>query len=190
MTSVAIEELLVQSGMEDDARLLELLTDIEALAAGDAPAPSAEVLALMGAPAAPRSARIRSGHRQAIIITLAVVVSLATGVTAAAAAIPEVRRTAQDILTVIVHAVVPGTGAPVAPSEAPSTPHHPSTSTDAPGHSGETRSPSAPRSTTAPTAPPRATTVPANPHATNAPVAPPAQKPKSGQSPPAQSHTH
>lgn len=192
MTSVDIEELLTQSGMEDDARLHALLSDIEALGAGEAPAPSPEVLALMAPAARVQRARVRSGHRKAIIITLAVAASLGLGATAAAAAIPEVRSAAQNVVAVIVHALVPDRGVPVAPSGAPSrsgipasTPHS-SKPTDAPGRSGETKSTSAPRSTVAP----RATTVPANPHATAAPTVPPARNPQGGNVPPARSRSH
>jgi hypothetical protein len=194
MTSSSIEDLLQQSGIDDQAHLRALLGEIEALGAGDAPAPSAEVLALM----APSNggvtrSRLPSRHRAAIIVTLAVTASLGMGATAAAAAIPEVRRAAQNVIQTVIHAVAPDLSTTTAPSGAPSRSANPASTThssnsDSQGRSVTTPSRPAPKSTTAPSSPPKATVVPANPHATDAPAVPPAQLPTGKNSPPAQAH--
>lgn len=191
MTSIAIDELLQQSGIDDQAQLRAILGEIEALGAGDAPAPSAEVLALMAPTPKTPQPRLGSGHRTAVIITLAAVVSLGMGATAAAAAIPEARRVAQTVIDTIVHAVAPGVGNTTAPSG--TRPHSaaplPASSSDVPGRSAAPSSASATRSTTAPSSPPKGTTVPANPHATTAPAVPPAQASKGQHSaPPGRTH--
>ena len=193
MTSSAIEDLLQQSGADDQAHFRALLEEIEALGAGDAPAPSAEVLALMAPSTGVTRSRLHSRRRMAIVITLAVTASLGMGATAAAAAIPEVRRAAQNVIQTVIHAVAPNLSTTTAPSGAPSRRANPVTTTHSSGSDSEGRSVTKPprsarQSTTAPSSPPKATVVPANPHATDAPAVPPAQLPTGKNSPPAQAH--
>jgi hypothetical protein len=193
MTSAAIKDLLEQSGSDDQAYLRAVLGEIEALGVGDAPAPSAEVLALMAPSTGVTRPRVSSRRRMAIVITLAVAASLGMGATAAAAAIPEVRRAAQNVIQTVMHAVAPDSAGTTAPSGLSSHPDNPSPTThssDSAGHGRSITTPSVSgtKSATAPSLPPKASAVPANPHATDAPVVPPAQIPAGKHSPPAQSH--
>lgn len=193
MTSAAIEDLLQQSGIDDQAPLRELLGEIEALGAGDAPVPSAEVLALMAPSTGITRPRFQSRRRTAIVITLAVTASVGMGATAAAAAIPEVRRVAQNVIQTVMHAVAPDLSTTTAPAGAPSRSDNHAAAThssdsDGEGRSAMTPSFSAPKSTTAPSSPPKASVVPANPHATDAPAVPPAQIPAGKNSPPPEVH--
>ena len=188
MTSAAIEDLLEQSGFEDHPHLRALLGEIEALGAADAPAPSAELLALMVPSPGTAGPRLRPRHRGAVVVALAVAASLGLGATAAAAAIPEVRRAAQQVVESIVHAVVPGQGTTAPSGTRPDTANPVPAHSTGPGPSATTPAGSAPRSTSAPSSPPRGTVVPASPHATGAPAVPPAQLPKGEHSPPARPH--
>jgi hypothetical protein len=193
MTSSAIENLVQQSGIDDQVHLRALLGEIEALGAGDAPAPSAEVLALMAPLTGVTRSRLPSRRRTAIVVTLAVTASLGMGATAAAAAIPEVRRAAQNVIQTVIHAVAPDLSTTTAPSGVPSRSANPASTTHPSDSDGRRRSAalspfSAPRATNAPSSPPRASVVPANPHATDAPAVPPAQLPTGKNSPPAQAH--
>ena len=193
MTSAAIEDLLQQSGSDDHACLRALLSEIEALGAGDVPAPSAEVLALMAPSTGVPRPRFMPRRRTAIVITLAIAASLGMGATAAAAAIPEVRHAAQNVIQTVMQVVAPGLGKTTAPFGAPSRGDDPTRSTHSSDSNGQGRSVtkssvSPPKSTSAPSSPPRASAVPANPHATDAPVVPPAQIPTGKHSPPARPH--
>jgi len=192
MTSAAIEDLLQQSGSDDHACLRALLSEIEALGAGDVPAPSAEVLALMAPSTGVTRPRFMSRRRTAIVITLAIAASLGMGATAAAAAIPEVRHAAQNVIQAVMQVVAPGLGKTTAPFGSPSRGDDPDPTTHSSDSDGQRRSVtkssvSPPKPTSAPS-PPRASVVPANPHATDAPVGPPAQIPTGKHSPPAQPH--
>ncbi|MBG6108429.1 hypothetical protein [Frigoribacterium sp. CG_9.8] len=193
MTSAAIEDLLQQSGIDDQALLRELLGEIEALGAGDAPVPSAEVLALMAPSTGVVRRRFQSRRRTAIVITLAVTASVGMGTAAAAAAIPEVRRVAQNVIQTVMHAVAPHVTMTTSPAGVPSRSDNHAAAThssdsDGEGRSATTPSISAPKSTTAPSSPPKASVVPANPHATDAPVVPPTQIPAGKSSPPPEAH--
>lgn len=192
MTSASIDDLLTQSGFDDQANLRALLGEIEALGAGDAPEPSAEVLALMVLTTGVPRRSFRARHRTPIIIA-AVVASLGMGATAAAAAVPEVRHAAQNVIEAVIHAVAPDSDAKSAPSGVPSHQDGPVPSTqssDSHGQGTSTTTKSVPetKSTNAPSSPPRATVVPANPHATAAPVAPPAKGLTTEHTPPARPH--
>ena len=194
MTISTIEDLLQQSGLDDQANLRALLSEIEALGASDAPAPSAEVLALMAPSTGNTRPHLPSRRHTAMVVALAVAASLGMGATAAAAAIPEVRRAAQNVLETVMHAVVPDLSTSTAPSDAPSRRDSPGPKTHSSDSDGQGRSVTKssvfpPKSTSAPSSPPRATAVPANPHATDAPVVPPAQIHAEKNPPPAQAHT-
>jgi len=193
MTISTIEDLLQQSGLDDQANLRALLSEIEALGASDAPAPSAEVLALMAPSTGITRPRLPSRRHTAMVVALAVAASLGMGATAAAAAIPEVRRAAQNVIQTVMHAVVPDLSTSTAPSEAPSRRDSPvpkthSSDSDGQGRSVTKSSVSPPKSTSAPSSPPRATAVPAKPHVTDAPVVPPAQIDTEKHSPPVRPH--
>ena len=193
MTLAAIEDLLQQSGSDDHAPLRELLSEIEALGAGDAPAPSAGVLALMAPSTGVTRPRFMPRRRMAIVITLAVAASLGMGATAAAAAIPEVRHAAQNVIQAVMQVVAPGLGKTTAPVGSPSRGADPDPTTHSSDSDGQRRSVtkssvSPPKSTTAPSSPPKASVVPANPRATGAPAVPPAQIPTGKNSPPSEVH--
>ncbi len=193
MTSAAIEDLLQQSGSDDRPYLRALLSEIEAFGAGDVPTPSAGVLALMTPSTGVTRPRFPPRRRTAIVITLAIAASLGMGATAAAAAIPEVRHAAQNVIQTVMQVVAPGLGQTTAPFGAPTRGNDPARSTQSSDSDGQrrsvTKSPvSSPKSTSAPSSPPRASAVPANPHATDAPAAPPAQIPARKHSPPVQPH--
>ena len=193
MTSAAIEDLLQQSGSDDQAPLRELLGEIEALGAGDAPAPSAEVLALMAPLTGVTRPRFMPRRRTAIVITLAIAASLGMGATAAAAAIPEVRHAAQNVIQAVMQVVAPGLGKTTTPFGSPSRSAEPGPTTHSSDSDGQRRSVtkssvSPSKSTTAPSSPPKASVVPANPHATDAPAVPPAQILTGKNSPPPEVH--
>ena len=193
MTNAAIEDLLQQSGSDDHAPLRELLSEIKALGAGDAPAPSAEVLALMAPSAGVTRPRLMPRRRTAIVITLAIAASLGMGATAAAAAIPEVRHAAQNVIQAVMQVVAPGLSKTTAPFGSPSRGADPDPKTHSSDSDGQRRSVtkssvSPPKSTTAPSSPPKASVVPANPHKTDAPAVPPAQIPTGKNSPPPEVH--
>ena len=192
MTSAAIADLLQQSGSDDHACLRALLSEIEALGAGDVPAPSAEVLALMAPSTGFTRPRFMPRRRAVIVITLAIAASLGMGATAAAAAIPEVQHAAQNMIQAVMQVVAPGLGKTTAPFGSPSRGADPDPTTHSSDSDGQRRnvtksSVSPPKPTGAPSSP-RASVMPANPHATDAPVGPPAQIPTGKHSPPAPPH--
>lgn len=103
-----INRLLNEAGMEDDLDLASFLLELREISADTPPTPSVEVSALMVATPVKLRASKNSRHRRMVLIVLAVVASLGMGVSAAAAVSPQVHDAAQNAITFLVHAVVPG----------------------------------------------------------------------------------
>lgn len=103
-----INRLLNEAGMEDDLDLASFLLELRELSADTPPTPSADVSALMVATPVKLRASKNSRHRRMVLIVLAVGASLGMGVSAAAAVSPQVHDAAQNAITFLVHAVVPG----------------------------------------------------------------------------------
>lgn len=118
MTRNAIDGLLQETGMEGDPVLTSFLTEIEQLASVEPPIPSPDIAALMGRTAV-KPNRKRSGHRKAVIVVGAVVISLGMGVSAAAAVSPQVRDVTQGAVEFLIHTI---TSVPVSPVNHPRVP--------------------------------------------------------------------
>lgn len=101
-----IDELLVDAGMADDLELQGALHAFRREATSVRPLPSAELAALM-TPARQRSSRARRGGAIAAIVVIG---TLGVGATAAAAS-PDVRSAAQQVLQAVTGALLGTTGA-------------------------------------------------------------------------------
>lgn len=179
-----INRLLNEAGMEDDLDLASFLLELRELSADTPPTPSAEVSALMVATPVKLRASKNSRHRRMALIVLAVGASLGMGVSAAAAVSPQVHDAAQNAITFLVHAVVPGldhsptrsqipaTGSTHAPTVRPTPTPTPIT----PGRSDIPRVTPLPRPTIPVITPGRQEPVPASSSLPNPPEPPPALK--------------
>ena len=180
-----INRLLNEAGMEDDLDLASFLLELRELSADTPPTPSAEVSALMVATPVKLRASKNSRHRRMALIVLAVGASLGMGVSAAAAVSPQVHDAAQNAITFLVHAVVPGldhsptrsqipaTGSTHAPTVRPTPISTPIT----PGRSDIPRVTLLPRPTIPVITPGRQEPVPASSSRPNPPEPPPALNP-------------
>ena len=101
-TTDALLALLEESEVTADEELATLLADLQALGAGLAPTPGPELAALLVADGRGR----RRLHRRGAVIGALVILSLGTGVTAAAAS-PDVRDGAIGAVAAAVHVLQP-----------------------------------------------------------------------------------
>jgi len=124
-----IDLLLIESELEHDTVLHDLLAEIEHEATAARPMPSAELSALMSPRpvAAHRPRRHSFSGRSAVITGVVVIGVLGLGATAAAAS-PEVRSAIGAGVAAIAHVFQPALDAP----EPAPTPRHPAAGTDAP----------------------------------------------------------
>jgi hypothetical protein len=118
MTGNATDRLLEEMGMEGDPVLASFLAEIELLASVEPPTPSSDVSMLMGRTTV-GATRKRVGHRKAVIVVGAVVVSLGMGVSAAAAVSPQVRDVTQGAVEFLIHTIAPGPASPANHSRVP-----------------------------------------------------------------------
>ena len=104
------DDLLDEEGMRHDAKLRAFLTEWSSEATAVRPLPSPQVSALM------RRRRRRGGsHRTGVIIGLIVLGSVGAGAGAAAAS-PEVRQAAGQVMGGVIAALAPAAPAPVNPT--------------------------------------------------------------------------
>jgi hypothetical protein len=106
-TTDALLALLEESEVTADDELEVLLADLQALGAGPVPAPGPELAALLVADGRGR----RRLHRRGVVVGALVVLSLGTGVTAAAAS-PDVRDGAIGAVAAVVHVLRPPAAVP------------------------------------------------------------------------------
>jgi hypothetical protein len=100
--------LLDEADLPADHELTGLLAELRSLGSAPVPAPSPELAALL-VPERPR----RGLHRRGAVVGALVVLSIGTGVTAAAAS-PEVRDGAVGAVAAVVHVLQPHAAVPVA----------------------------------------------------------------------------
>lgn len=100
--------LLDEADLPADDELTGLLAELRSLGSAPVPAPSPELAALL-VPERPR----RGLHRRGAVVGALVVLSIGTGVTAAAAS-PEVRDGAVGAVAAVVHVLQPHAAVPVA----------------------------------------------------------------------------
>lgn len=143
-----VEQLLLETEMDDAADLKHALLDLRSFAVGPSIEPSAEVAALMTAVPLSLDARRRRRHRRTAMVTLAVAASMGLGTAAVAAADPGFREKAQETITTVIDTLTapghrskeaPGHGSKEAPGHVPG---HPKPSRGTPEHAGPKTQPS------------------------------------------------
>lgn len=116
-TTDTLLALLEESEVTADEELGLVLADLQALGAGPVPAPGPELAALLVSDGRRRS-RL---HRRGVVVGALVVLSLGTGVTAAAAS-PDVREGAVGVIAAAAHVLQPPAAVPhrtAAPGDVP-----------------------------------------------------------------------
>jgi len=106
-TTDTLLALLEESEMTPDVELGVLLADLQALGAGPVPPPGPELAALL----VPDGRGRRRLRRRGVVVGALVVLSLGTGVTAAAAS-PDVRDGAAGVIAAAVHVLQPPAAVP------------------------------------------------------------------------------
>jgi hypothetical protein len=176
-----IDELLSEFDEHGTEQLRSVLLDLRSLSEESAPAPSAELAALLDGNVATPRRRRRRVHRGAVF-SLALVGLMGTGVGAAAALSPDFRAGTAHIVTGIVNGLSHGGGPSAQPAPRASVvPTHPS--------DGSVNGHPTPHPTPSPSLPPQAhggpgkpSSLPTNSEATDHPT-PPATPPRSTNAP-------
>ena len=104
----AVDQLLFEHGMIEDAALRRALTQLERDATSLTPMPSPDLAALL----APTGRRSIGRHQRILMTTLIVVGTLGVGATAAAAASPEFRAATQHVFDSVTGIFPPSAPAP------------------------------------------------------------------------------